>query len=120
MADGQLSARGTFMTFDGQAFKATNIRVSKSVTEIPATHLLSTQEEFVSGFPSREVSLDALGTTTIVEGAQGLLVISYSDGTSFPEGGAEQYKCMKADVTAEVNGLLKTSLTFKPASGIVN
>lgn len=120
MAAGQLSAKGTFMTFAGQTFKATNIRTARSVSEIPATHLLSTQEEFIAGFPSREVSLDALGTTAIQEGDQGLLVISYSDGTSFPEGGAEQYTCMKADQSAEVNGLLKTSLTFKPASGLVN
>lgn len=118
----KLSAKGTKLFWnEADVFKATNIRIGRSVSEIPATHLSSTQEEWITGFPSREVTLEALGTTTIIEGAIGTLRIVFSDDTEFPPTGEDDsYVCTKADQSAEVNGLLKTSLTFKPSSGTVN
>ena len=117
------SGSGTTFSFNSSSFTVTSITlsnsdVSGSTEEIDISHLglttgaaVLTQKKplkgSIGGDTGKEVSMDYIGTTSIVGGVSGTLVIAGGIGYS---GVAT---CSSSSLTATVNEVIRGTATFK-------
>jgi hypothetical protein len=114
MADKGFNGSSSIVTFDGSDVDPLNsVDVEFSVGEADVGGAADTTEIVQPGIPiDKTVTVEIVGSTDIVKGDTGALVISWNDGKSF--GSLTNAIVSKITESGDEDGPITTSITFKP------
>jgi hypothetical protein len=102
---------GTTITFGSQVAKVHSVDYDDSVTPVEVTDFDSTMEEFLAGMPSRKVTFDVYGKSSIAAGGTPQqLSVAWNDGTTEA---AFNAVCVGRKTGGKVKGAIVTSLSFQ-------
>lgn len=107
-----LAAKGTVITFGSTVARVRRFSHKVDGQQVDVTGLDSLEEEFISGFPSREITIECFGTPAIEQGDIQNLTIAVPTPKTF---GPVSCECVSAETSGEAKGAISSSFTFRKA-----